>query len=170
MRIKDRLESSPMPEPLTVAPDQMVAEAVARMAEKNFGSAIVVSPEQKVVGILTERDILNRLVNAELNAKATPVSEIMTANPRLANENDEIVTWMRVMTKERFRRLPVVDDNDRIKAVVTQTDIVSYTWPRLIEQATQLTKTSVKRSYQIYLIAGGVALYSLALVGILVNY
>jgi hypothetical protein len=40
----------------------------------------------------------------------------------------------------------------------------------LIEQATQLTKVSVKRSYQVYLIAGGVALYSLALVGILVNF
>jgi CBS domain-containing protein len=169
MRIKDRLEASPMPEPLTVGPDQTVAEAVARMADKNYGSAIVVSPERKVIGIITERDILNRLVNPGRHAKETKVSEIMTANPHLANENDEIVTWMRVMTKERFRRLPVVDDNDHIKAVVTQTDIVSYTWPRLIEQATELTKTSVKRSYQVLLIVGGVALYSLALVGILVN-
>lgn len=158
-----------MPAPLTVAPDQPVAEAVARMSELNYGSAIVVDGDQKVLGILTERDILKRLVNDGLEAKDTAVSKIMTPNPRLAHEEDELVTWMRIMTQERFRRLPIVGDDQRIKAVMTQTDIVSFTWPRLLEQATQLAKVGVKRNYQILLIAGGVAVYSLALVGILVN-
>lgn len=167
MLIKDRLESSPMPKPLTVKPSQLVSEAVASMSRLNYGSAVVVDGDQKVIGIVTERDILRRLVNEGLDAKVTPVSAIMTANPQVAHENDEIVKWMRVMTKERFRRLPIVDDDNRIKAVITQTDIVSFTWPKLMEQAQALAKLTIKRNYQILLVFGGILIYSLALAAII---
>ncbi len=164
MLIKDRLESSPMPKPLTVLPDQLVSEAVTSMARFDYGSAIVVDKADKVVGILTERDILKRLVGQGLDAKDTRVSEIMTKNPQVARENDEIVGWMQTMTKERFRRLPVVDDDNHIKAVITQTDIVAFTWPKLMEQARQLGSLTVRRNYHILLIFGGIVLYTILLV------
>lgn len=167
MLIKDRLESSPMPKPLTVSPDQLVSEAVTSMARFNYGSAIVTDKAEKVIGIVTERDILKRLVGQGLDAKKTRVSEIMTRNPQVAREDDEIVSWMQTMTKERFRRLPVVDDENHIKAVITQTDIVAFTWPKLMEQARQLGRLTVRRNYQILLIFGGIVLYTILLVALL---
>lgn len=167
MLIKDRLESSPMPEPLTVTSDQPVSDAVDSMAHFNYGSAIVVDKSAKVIGIVTERDILKRLVAKGLDAKKTPVSKIMTKNPQVAHEDDEVVTWMQTMTRERFRRLPIVDDDNHVKAVITQTDIVAFTWPKLMEQAQQLARLTVKRNYQIFMIFGGLAVYTLALVLVL---
>ena len=66
----------------------------------------------------------------------------MTPNPRVANENDDVLDWLRIMSNDRFRRLPVVDSNGKIKVIFTQGDFVSYTWPDLIYQASQLAKAS----------------------------
>lgn len=72
------------------------------------------------------------------------------------------------MSNERFRRLPVVDQNDRIVAIMTQGDFVSYTWPDLIDQAKQVTKATISTNYQIMLVAGGILLYySIVLIAIL---
>lgn len=91
----------------------------------------------------------------------------MTSGPRLARQTDEIIDWMQTMTRERFRRLPIVDDDDRIEAVLTQTDIVVYTWPKLMEQAAELARVTVRERYPIMLIFGGVLVYSLLLILIL---
>ena len=56
-----------------------------------------------------------------------------------------LLDWMRIMSNERFRRLPVVDDEGRIKAVFTQGDFVSYTWPDLIYQMKSLAGATVSK-------------------------
>jgi hypothetical protein len=63
-----------------------------------------------------------------------------------------------------FRRLPVVDDNGHIKAVFTQGDFVSYTWPDLIYQMKSITIATVSKNWPVFLIGGGIALYSLLMV------
>ena len=70
MKIKDRPELKSKPAPLTTKPDELVVDAVKRMAEKNFGSIIVLKPDDTVAGILTERDIFRRVV-AELRDPST---------------------------------------------------------------------------------------------------
>lgn len=167
MQIKDRLAANPKPEPYTVTADQMVSEAVSGMAQLNFGSAVVVDADRKVIGILTERDILKRLVDQGLDAKETPVSAIMTSEPRVARETDEIEDWMRDMTQRRFRRVPVVDENHRITAILTQTDLVAYSWPVMMEQAKELAQISARRNYIMLLIGGFVLVYAVAMVLIL---
>ena len=167
MQLRDRPEFASKAKPLTFAPTASVAEAVAQMSERNYGSIIVLDEDEKVIGVLTERDVMKRLVNAEKSAKDTLVEDIMTRNPRVARDTDEVLDWLRIMSNDRFRRLPVVDDDGRIKAVFTQGDLVSYTWPDLIYQAKELTKASIGRSYPIWLIAGGVMIYSLLMVIVL---
>ena len=98
------------------------------------------------------------------SADSVTLADIMTRDPRVARETDEVVNWLRIMSNERFRRLPVVDAEGRIQVIFTQGDFVSYTWPDLIYQAKELGKASVGRNYPIWLIGGGIMLYSLLMI------
>lgn len=167
MRIIDRIEYSSKAKPLTYSGDTTVAEAVKAMSERNFGSVIIVDDEGGIAGMVTERDIMKRLVNAGKDAKKTKLSEIMTADVRIAKETDDVRDWMRMMSNERFRRLPVVDSNGKLVSIMTQGDFVSYTWPELLDQVKDKTVTTVSNNSQLFLIAGGVLLYSIVLVFLL---
>ncbi|MFO8127138.1 CBS domain-containing protein [Yoonia sp.] len=166
-RLMDRPEYASKQKPLARSPQTTVFDAVSAMSEKNYGSVIVIDDEQKVVGVVTERDVMNKLVGKGLDAKKTLLSDIMTENPRLARETDDLVDWLRIMSNERFRRLPVVDDDGRIKAVFTQGDFVSYTWPDLMYQMRSIATATVTKNWPLFLIGGGVALYSIVMVLVL---
>ena len=164
MKLRDRPEFSSKPKPLTFRAETRVKEAVDAMSEKNFGSVVVVDDDKRVVGIVTERDILRKIVAAGLDAEKATLDEIMTREPRVARETDEVVDWLRIMSNERFRRLPVVDEDGRIQVIFTQGDFVSYTWPDLIYQAKELAKAAVGRNYPVVLIGGGIMLYSILMI------
>ncbi len=163
-RLMDRPEYKSKQKPLTRPPETTVFDAVSAMSDKNYGSVIVVDAQDKVIGVVTERDVMNKLVGKGLDAKKTKLSDIMTENPRLAQETDDLVDWLRIMSNERFRRLPVVDAEGRIKAVFTQGDFVSYTWPDLLYQLKSITTATISKNWAPFLIGGGVALYSLIMI------
>jgi CBS-domain-containing membrane protein len=145
-----------------------VQVAVGLMSEKNFGSVVVTDNNQMVIGVLTERDILKKLVNERKGAEETLVSEIMTKDVKVARETDDVLDWLRIMSNERFRRLPVVDDSGRVVCVFTQGDFVSYTWPDLLFQAKELAKAGVMKNFSVWLIGGGLFLYSVLMLGVIV--
>ena len=167
-RLMDRPEYRLKQQPLTCAPDTTVFDAVVSMSEKNYGAVVVVDDHSKVIGVFTERDVMNKVVTKELNARKTLVKDIMTANPRVAKETDDLIDWLRIMSNERFRRLPVVDQNGHIKAVFTQGDFVSYTWPDLMYQMKSIATATVSKNWAVFLIGGGVALYSLIMVLVII--
>ena len=84
----------------------LVSVAVAGMTEKNYGSVVIVNKKNEVTGICTERDILKKLVHNNLDPTKTKLEEIMTPNPRVGKEDDEVLNWLRIMSNDRFRRLP----------------------------------------------------------------
>lgn len=137
------------------------------MAEMDYGSVIVVDEHDRVLGMVTERDILKRLVNQDRDPKETKLSDIMTENPRVARADDNLLDWLAIMSNERFRRLPIVDADGRVISIMTQGDFVSYTWPDLLQNAKRLTSATVSNNYQILLLLGGVLVYSVALIGVL---
>jgi CBS domain-containing protein len=163
-RLMDRPEYRSKQQPLTCSPETSVFDAVSKMSAKNYGAVIVIDDQKKVVGVVTERDVMNKVVAKVLDAHKTVLSDIMTANPRLARETDDLIDWLRIMSNERFRRLPVVDENGQIKAVFTQGDFVSYTWPDLIYQMKSIATATVSKNWSLFLIGGGIALYSLIMV------
>ncbi|NJM33926.1 MAG: CBS domain-containing protein [Rhodomicrobium sp.] len=167
MRIKDRPELTTKPKPLTFKEDQLVSDAVAKMSEMNYGSVVIVGEDNRIAGIVTERDILKRLVNEGRDARTTPLSDIMTREVKVAHVEDDLVDWMRVMSTDRFRRLPVVDDDNHPIAILTQTDLIAYSWPELMSQAAQIASLTVRRNYNLFIILGGILLYTLFLVFIL---
>lgn len=166
-RLMDRHEYRNKPRPLTRGPEVMVADAVAAMSDLNYGCVIVTDPDDKVIGVVTERDIMNKVVGRGLDAKTTPLSAIMTENPRLARETDDMFEWLRLMSNERFRRLPVVDDQGRIKAVFTQGDFVSYTWPDLMGQMGTMLRAQAAGNFHYLAVGGSILIYTLLIVIVL---
>ena len=163
-RLIDRPEFKTKPKPITFLATDKVSEAVTVMSEKNYGSVIIVDKQEKVIGVVTERDIVKKLVNAGLSPKNTKLEKIMTKNPRVANENDNVVDWLRIMSNDRFRRLPVVDEKNKIKVIFTQGDFVSFTWPDLIYQASQLAKASFMRGFSFNTLLIMMLVYGIALI------
>ena len=160
----DRPEFKTKPKPVTFLGKEKVSQAIAVMADKNYGSVVIVDSKDKVVGIVTERDIVKKLVNNNMSPKTTKLEDIMTLNPRVANENDDVVDWLRIMSNDRFRRLPVVDADGKIKVIFTQGDFVSYTWPDLIFQASQLAKASFMKGFSINTLLIFMVIYGVALI------
>ncbi len=169
MRLKDRPEFAAKKSPLTRTRDVTVSQAVSEMVARNYGSVVVVDGDQKVIGIVTERDLMRKLINENRDPQTTTLGDIMTTEPRLAREDDDVLDWLRIMSNERFRRLPVVDAEGRIKAVFSQGDFVSYTWPDLIYQAKQMARASVGQNYGIWMIGGGIMLYTILMVLLVAN-
>ena len=164
MKISERVEYATKPVPLTCDPGDTVIDAVKRMAQKNYGSIIAVDSDNHILGMMTERDIMKRLVAENRDPAKTTVAEIMTDHVRTAKENDELVDWLRIMSNERFRRLPIVDDSDKLVAIMTQGDFVSYTWPELMEQMKTLAKATFGESLTLPRILAGVLAYSVVII------
>ncbi len=167
MKIKDRPEFRSKPEPLAMTAERPVADAISAMSAKNYGSIIVVDEAGKLSGIVTERDLMTRLLDKGRDPKTTTLGEIMTRQLRVARMDDDLIDWLRIMSNERFRRLPVVDEDNRPIAIMTQGDFVSYTWPDLIYQGTQVLKASAGANRELLYILGGVLAYTLLLLVIL---
>lgn len=159
MKIKDRPEYRGKPRPVVCRADQMVVEAVTLMAERNIGSVVVTDPANQVVGIMTERDLLRRLLHAGKDQHTTPISEIMTADVKVASADDEILDWIRQMSNDRFRHLPVVDDQGNLVALMSQGDFISYTWPEMLLQVTEGAKRMVLKGPQVTMIVLVLAAY-----------
>ena len=167
MKIKERAEYHSKPKPMTISSNAKLRKAIDMMVKKNYGSVVVTTPKGKVAGILTERDLMNRVLGARKDPDTLKVSDIMTTDVHIAKEDDLLVDWLRIMSNERFRRLPVVDEDEKLVNIMTQGDFVSYTWPELLGRIAENAKATLLPGYQITLIIGGMLTYAL-LVKILV--
>jgi CBS domain-containing protein len=79
----------------------------------------------KVIGILTDRDIVLRGVAAERNLSEIPVRKIMTVNPTTINVNYDVVDAVWLMRTRGVRRLPIVDQHRRVFGIITLDDILA---------------------------------------------
>ena len=86
-----------------------VAEAVGLMNRERIGSVMVIKNGQ-YVGIFTERDVLNRVISAKLNAEKTRVEKVMTSDFISVQENSTLRQTMHIMTTKRVRHLPVFEE------------------------------------------------------------
>ncbi|MGV8983239.1 CBS domain-containing protein [Clostridium sp.] len=101
---------------VSLSVDDTVKHAAELMKEHNIGS-IPVNTEEKVVGIVTDRDIILRCVAEGKDLKTQKVREIMTTNPVVANENLNVDDAARIMSERQIRRLPVVENNTLVGMV-----------------------------------------------------
>jgi CBS domain-containing protein len=106
----------------SITPAASVFDAVKLMAEKNIG-ALVVIEEEKIVGIITERDYARKIVLMARSSKDTRVREIMSSSVMQVRPDQRSVECMALMTEHRLRHLPVVD-SDKLIGVVSIGDLV----------------------------------------------
>ena len=134
------------------------------MSDKNYGASVIVGPDHKPVGIVTERDFIRRLLAKNPDPHTTPLSAIMSKDLKLASPDDEVVEWLSVMTNERFRHLPVVDSNGKLLNLMSQVDFVSYTWPQLLGKFADNSVKSFMEWFHLHLPVTGILLYSLVVI------
>jgi len=108
----------------SVQASQTVLEAARYMMEYNIG-AVPVLRDGDLAGILSERDIMNRVVAAGRTPGTTAVSEVMTPNPRAVAADETIDECLFIMREFGFRHLPVVDGKD-LKGVVSLRDVLMH--------------------------------------------
>ncbi len=164
MKIADRVEFASKAPPLTCEPNTTIYDAVTQMAEKNFGSIFITDGNKNVLGVMTERDIFRRVIGESRDPKTTPVSEVMTTDVRMARKNDNIVDWLQVMSNERFRRLPIVDENNKLIAVMSQGDFVAYTWPQMLQQLGKMAQATLAPAFNPLAIVLGGLTYAVVIV------
>lgn len=108
---------------ISVKQSETVLDALNILAKHRIGAVLVMDAKNKVVGILSERDIVRALPNAGGKLREQKVSTIMTRNIITCNETDSIETVMGVMTENRIRHLPVMRDAKLI-GVISIGDVV----------------------------------------------
>jgi CBS domain-containing protein len=116
------------PKPVaTVRPNTTVFDAVHLMTAKKIGCVCVTEADRpdKLIGIFTERDVLRKVVQPGLDAKKTPVSEVMTKNPETLTAKDRMAFALNKMHVGGYRHIPIVDGN-KLTGIISIRDIADF--------------------------------------------
>jgi CBS domain-containing protein len=103
-----------------------VERAARLMRECDCGAIPVVDNDGRLIGMVTDRDITVRLVARGVDIRRALVDDCMTDEAFACNVNDSIETCMRMMSRHQIRRLPIVDDRDRVVGIVSQGDLARH--------------------------------------------
>jgi CBS domain-containing protein len=108
----------------SVSPTNSVFEAISIMAEKNVG-ALPVMEGDRLVGMISERDYARKVILLGRGSRETAVAEIMTTNLKTVAPNDSVQDCMQIMTDNRIRHLPVMEET-KLTGLISIGDCVNW--------------------------------------------
>jgi len=105
----------------------MVSEPAKLMRRENIGAIPVITSEKtrKLVGIITDRDLALRIVAEGVEAKSTPVEAAMTHTVSTCLADDDLQKALDAMAEQQLRRIPVVDNDNRLVGIISQADVAT---------------------------------------------
>jgi signal-transduction protein with cAMP-binding, CBS, and nucleotidyltransferase domain len=120
-----------------VAASASLAAVVEAMRGLGRGCAVI-EDGGAVVGIFTERDLINRVDRTDPGWRDRPVRAVMTPRPLVVRSTDSLADALRQMTTRRLRHLPIVDDGDHVRGLVSVRDVLAYIAGRFPEELMNL--------------------------------
>jgi CBS domain-containing protein len=108
---------------VTIEPTADLTAAVKLLAERRIGAVVILGANHRIVGILSERDIVRAVAEHGPTALNKPVGQVMTRDVKTCSENDTIEGLMSRMTTGKFRHMPVVEQG-RLIGIVSIGDVV----------------------------------------------
>lgn len=115
MKIKEIMNNA-----IAVDHDMSLKEAAKIMSDKNIGSLVVVK-EDKILGILTERDIMINVANIQKRISAIMAKQIVTID-----QGDDMDDAAMIMAKHKIKHLPVVNKDGKLAGIITATDLIAH--------------------------------------------
>jgi CBS domain-containing protein len=117
MQVREVMTSNPV----SCRSQDLIADAAKAMGREDVGSIPVVDGE-RLVGVLTDRDIVLRVVAEGRDPQSTPVGEVASSDVATVSPNEELDRALQLLAERRVRRLPVVED-DKLVGILAQADI-----------------------------------------------
>lgn len=122
---------------ITIEPTATLDTAIKILAERKIGALVVLGPQQRVIGILSERDIVRVMAERGAAALTLPLSQVMTRKVQTCSHSDTIGDIMEQMTSGKFRHVPVVEE-DRLVGIVSIGDVVKERLHEIEREASEL--------------------------------
>lgn len=126
-------------------PDEPVAAAARRMGEQAVGSLVVLDDDRRPAGVVTDRDLVLRVLAAGRDPCTTTVAEVMTRRPRVLSEETPIEQALSLMRGLAVRRVPVVGADGRLVGLVTLDDVLSLLAEELAAAGEVVTRQAPRR-------------------------
>lgn len=123
---------------MAVSSSATLQEAVRILSDRKIGALIVKNKSGVLEGIISERDLVHAIAKSGAAALDEPVAAHMTRAPQTCVETDAVETVMEVMTRGRFRHVPVLDDGKRLCGMVSIGDVVKIRIAETVNEAAAL--------------------------------
>jgi CBS domain-containing protein len=111
-------------DPITVARGTSLRAAIGKMQERR-GECVLVSDDGRLAGILTERDVLMRVLGRDVDLER-PVEDVMTPQPATLPADATVRDALQAMDRGGYRNLPLVDDHGKLVGLIRQQDVIEY--------------------------------------------
>ena len=122
---------------ISIEPTATLETAVNMLAKHRIGALLVFGPDRRVIGILSERDIVRVLAEKGAGVLTQPLAQVMTRNVVTCSQSDSVGVLMERMTTGRFRHLPVVEQ-DQVIGLVSIGDVVKHRLQEIEQESAAL--------------------------------
>jgi CBS domain-containing protein len=123
---------------VAVASNASIADAAKLLTDMKIGALVVKDKSGKLTGIISERDLVHAIAEGGAAALSEQVGAHMTPAPQTCVETDTVEIVMEVMTRGRFRHVPVLDDNNRLCGMISIGDVVKTRIAETVSEAAAL--------------------------------
>ena len=114
------------PTPICVEQNQTIEAATQILQEHGIGCALAVDENNKLAGIFTERDIVQKWLFSGVEAHQTKIADIMTADPATLSSSSTIASALYVMSKGGFRHIPIVNADNSPAGIISVKDVMDF--------------------------------------------